>query len=123
MNQQLRGIATVLVTLALLGSGSCSKPSGNSTNTNVDYWTCSMHPSVRSKAPGKCPICSMELVPVMKTDKGQKQPSDQSAEKMGMSPEEHAKMKGKKDGMKGMEGMPGMGEDKEKAKEEQPSEF
>jgi Cu(I)/Ag(I) efflux system membrane fusion protein len=28
------------------------------------YYTCTMHPSVKSKTPGKCPICSMDLVPV-----------------------------------------------------------
>jgi Cu(I)/Ag(I) efflux system membrane fusion protein len=27
-------------------------------------WTCSMHPQIRSDKPGKCPICSMDLVPV-----------------------------------------------------------
>jgi len=30
------------------------------------YWTCAMHPSVRSDKPGKCPICGMELIPVEK---------------------------------------------------------
>ena len=35
-------------------------------DSNIDYWTCTMHPSVREKEPGKCPICSMDLVPVMK---------------------------------------------------------
>ncbi len=30
------------------------------------YWTCGMHPSVRAEDPGKCPICNMDLVPVMK---------------------------------------------------------
>lgn len=30
----------------------------------VAYWTCSMHPSVRSNEPGTCPICSMNLTPV-----------------------------------------------------------
>jgi len=34
--------------------------------TDVDYYTCTMHPSVRSPMPGQCPICSMELVPVKK---------------------------------------------------------
>jgi len=29
-------------------------------------WTCSMHPQVRRDAPGRCPICGMELVPVAK---------------------------------------------------------
>jgi RND family efflux transporter MFP subunit len=34
---------------------------------NVDYYTCTMHPSVRSQKPGdQCPICGMDLVPVFK---------------------------------------------------------
>jgi membrane fusion protein, copper/silver efflux system len=34
---------------------------------DVDYYTCTMHPSVRSQDPdGKCPICGMNLVPVKK---------------------------------------------------------
>jgi len=32
----------------------------------IDYWTCAMHPSVKMKEPGNCPICGMELIPVMK---------------------------------------------------------
>jgi Cu(I)/Ag(I) efflux system membrane fusion protein len=31
---------------------------------NVSYWTCSMHPEVRSETEGNCPICSMILIPV-----------------------------------------------------------
>lgn len=27
-------------------------------------WTCSMHPQIRRDAPGKCPLCGMDLVPV-----------------------------------------------------------
>ena len=30
----------------------------------VAYWTCPMHPSVRSEDPGQCPICGMDLTPV-----------------------------------------------------------
>ncbi|MCK5351654.1 efflux RND transporter periplasmic adaptor subunit, partial [bacterium] len=33
---------------------------------DIEYWTCTMHPSVRMKDPGTCPICAMDLVPVMK---------------------------------------------------------
>jgi membrane fusion protein, copper/silver efflux system len=45
----------------------CSKRGGaGGRDSNIDYWTCTMHPSVREKRPGKCPICSMDLVPVMK---------------------------------------------------------
>jgi multidrug efflux pump subunit AcrA (membrane-fusion protein) len=32
----------------------------------IDYWTCAMHPSVKMKEPGSCPICGMELIPVPK---------------------------------------------------------
>jgi len=31
----------------------------------IKYWTCSMHPQIRQPKPGKCPICAMDLIPVM----------------------------------------------------------
>jgi Cu(I)/Ag(I) efflux system membrane fusion protein len=59
----------VILSLAVgsLLLSSCSKPAANTVaSADVDYWTCTMHPSVHSKTPGKCPICSMDLVPVKK---------------------------------------------------------
>lgn len=35
-------------------------------NGEIEYWTCAMHPSVKMKESGNCPICGMELTPVMK---------------------------------------------------------
>ena len=32
----------------------------------IDHYTCSMHPSVKEAAPGTCPICGMDLIPVTK---------------------------------------------------------
>ena len=29
-----------------------------------EVWTCAMHPQIRLPKPGRCPICSMELIPV-----------------------------------------------------------
>ena len=29
------------------------------------WWTCSMHPQIRQPKPGKCPICFMDLIPVV----------------------------------------------------------
>jgi len=57
-----------------------------------------MHPSVHSKTPGKCPICSMDLVPVTKRGggdaKSQASPQMQNVKGGGQ--------------MKDMPGMPGM---------------
>ena len=75
MNTKSFFYATLLVfgTVLILGSAGCSKAPQVATTAaakNVDYWTCTMHPSVHSKTPGKCPICSMDLVPVMKKGAG-----------------------------------------------------
>jgi len=60
----------------------CSKPAGKAAaEADVDYYTCTMHPSVHSKDPGKCPICSMDLVPVKKSTTENKAGSNQSAAK------------------------------------------
>lgn len=29
----------------------------------IEYWTCTMHPSIHEAGPGDCPICGMKLVP------------------------------------------------------------
>jgi membrane fusion protein, copper/silver efflux system len=91
-------IIPLMALLTLLGTASCSKGPTAKENSNIDYWTCTMHPSVHSKDPGKCPICSMDLVPVLKKGGGE---------------------------MKGMAGMPGMSGMKEGEMKggEKPSEF
>jgi Cu(I)/Ag(I) efflux system membrane fusion protein len=30
----------------------------------IEEWTCSMHPQIRQKEAGKCPLCGMDLIPV-----------------------------------------------------------
>jgi membrane fusion protein, copper/silver efflux system len=30
-------------------------------------WTCSMHPQIRMQQPGKCPICGMDLIPLVQS--------------------------------------------------------
>src|ERR1700738_2367990 len=60
-------VKVILTLVVIVGISSCTKPGGTTVaDSNVDYYTCTMHPSVRSKTPGKCPICSMDLVPVLK---------------------------------------------------------
>src|SRR5438093_985632 len=66
MNRSAALPSLLLATLLLVLSG-CVKKSGGSKPPDVDYYTCTMHPSVKSQDPnGKCPICSMDLVPVKK---------------------------------------------------------
>jgi len=64
----LKIAALITLVLLLFGAASCTRRGGSERPSNVDYYTCTMHPSVREKEPGKCPICSMDLVPVMKGD-------------------------------------------------------
>jgi len=33
----------------------------------VKIWTCSMHPQIRMEQPGKCPICGMDLIPLVQS--------------------------------------------------------
>jgi RND family efflux transporter MFP subunit len=71
-----RGSATVRYSLttgskgltpvdALAGGGPAGAPGSRG---DIAYYTCSMHPAVRQKAPGQCPICGMDLVPVRRDE-------------------------------------------------------
>src|SRR5438105_2735965 len=99
----MRKIALLLTLVALLfGPTSCSKEGATGKPNNIDYYTCTMHPSVHSKDPGKCPICSMDLVPVMKKESGEATPHPEGEEIKG------GEKKGASGEMQGMPGMPGM---------------
>jgi Cu(I)/Ag(I) efflux system membrane fusion protein len=64
-----RGLFLVLASAILLVSSSCSRSGREVKPADVDYYTCSMHPSVKKYSPtDKCPICSMDLTPVKKRD-------------------------------------------------------
>src|SRR5713101_5369650 len=94
---------TLLMTLValLLGAASCTKKGASGKPSNVDYYTCTMHPSVKSQNPnGKCPICSMDLVPVLKKSGGETKPA--------ASPQMQETKGGQMQGMSGMQGMQGM---------------
>ena len=105
--------AIALLLVAFLPA--CSKHDGaGGMKSSIDYWTCTMHPSVHAKDPGKCPICSMDLVPVMKRD-ADSGASPATREQAANSPAE------KKSGE--MEGMPGMSGGARDVASETPSEF
>jgi Cu(I)/Ag(I) efflux system membrane fusion protein len=100
---------TILIALValLFGAASCTKRSASGKPSNVDYYTCTIHPSVKSQDPkGKCPICSMDLVPVMKKA-GSEATAETSPQMQGMKGGRE-KQGGQMQGMEGMAGMPGM---------------
>ena len=77
----MRRIASRLVAVVLVGTGmaggyalraAMAPESGRTTvqipaangQKQAQVYTCSMHPQIRQPAPGLCPICGMELIPV-----------------------------------------------------------
>lgn len=72
---------------ALFLLSGCGKGDSTKTEGNVDYYTCSMHPSVHASKPGNCPICGMTLIPVLKRNMGSATPAEDAAHDMpGMAP-------------------------------------
>lgn len=68
-------IIFIFISVALI-FGSCKNKHENHTELeNSEYYTCPMHPSVKSNSPGACPICGMALIKVeqkAKTHEGHK---------------------------------------------------
>ena len=61
-------LAILVVGLAvgylMRGTGGGNGPEGTHVHSDAAEYTCSMHPQIRQPAPGKCPLCGMDLIPV-----------------------------------------------------------
>src|SRR5688572_18446591 len=58
----LRLLNIIVISFLIIG---CQQKTENQTgNSNTFYYTCPMHPSVTSNAPGVCPVCNMTLIKV-----------------------------------------------------------
>ncbi len=109
-----RAVCVTLFGAALLFLAASCRNEFAGKAADVDYYTCTMHPSVKKQNPtDKCPICSMDLEPVKKKsakttghDHGQ---TKGDADSLALSAEKQEKM------------IPGQGEKKES--EELPTEF
>ena len=58
-------VGLVLGALLFRGGGSNGQGQAQGAAADTEY-TCSMHPQIRQQEPGKCPLCGMDLIPVMK---------------------------------------------------------
>jgi len=76
-NKYLRGgllIASGLLLGWIFFHNSASEKAGTTAEVSDhaaeghDVWTCSMHPQIRKDEPGDCPICGMDLIPLLKSD-------------------------------------------------------
>jgi hypothetical protein len=65
--QALAGLSLLALTACSRSATTPDKPAAG-----VAYYTCSMHASVHSPVPGKCPICGMDLIPVPLGNNGTK---------------------------------------------------
>jgi Cu(I)/Ag(I) efflux system membrane fusion protein len=106
-------MTTVVAAMTLTGFvASCARSDDNGKPADVDYYTCTMHPSVKKQGPkDKCPICAMDLVPVKRKDVlagSAHEPTTGDVQSVGLSAEDRAKR----------HAGPGT-----KEKEEQPTEF
>ena len=82
MKQKIIIIAVTLIAGVFLGwvlfHPSQKKEDKHDHSTEVaqgTIWTCSMHPQIRMEQPGKCPICGMELIPLVKSSTATIDPS------------------------------------------------
>lgn len=65
-DQKMLTVTQWQVTPETKGVKYVSGESGGSGEGEIEYYTCTMHPSVKEKEPGTCPICAMDLTPVYK---------------------------------------------------------
>ena len=62
-------IVFVLIAALVAGLWSAGNGSGHTTSSGrIKYYQDSMHPSVKSDKPGRCPICGMDLSPIYEGD-------------------------------------------------------
>src|SRR5437763_5827967 len=87
-NFWLRLLSLILLCGSVLWTTSCSKGGAGGKPADVDYYTCTMHPSVKKQNPtDKCPICSMDLVPVKKKSDSAAVAHGEHASHAGHAPE------------------------------------
>ena len=79
-NQYVRGGLFIAIGLfigwAVFHSSEKAEESHNHSaeEKKAEIWTCSMHPQIRMDKPGKCPICAMDLIPLIQSGTSEMDP-------------------------------------------------
>ncbi len=72
MKMKMKRNLIALLLLVMGGVSACKSEKKDKNHVHQqgtsEYYTCSMHPQVHEEEPGKCPICGMELVKVVKNE-------------------------------------------------------
>ncbi len=63
-------VLLLIASALIIGFASCNQKKTPVQNTGT-FYTCSMHPQIMEPHPGKCPICSMNLIAVQKNTMAQ----------------------------------------------------
>ncbi|WP_445735930.1 efflux RND transporter periplasmic adaptor subunit [Mariniflexile sp.] len=72
------GILIIGIIVGIVFSGDGSKKAHDESGHEfvqdpvTQLWTCAMHPQIKMKEPGNCPICGMELIPLKGNDTTEK---------------------------------------------------
>jgi len=69
-------LVTAFLTPSLTGCKGHTDHNDAEKHGEDQIWTCPMHPSIRSKKPGSCPICGMDLIPAGPTQPSPKNKTD-----------------------------------------------
>ena len=63
-------IIVLIISVVLMFCSCKNKQENHTENIDKEYYTCPMHPSVKSNSPGACPVCGMALIKVQQKEKG-----------------------------------------------------
>ena len=63
-------IAAFTIGFLLRGESAQHQDAASATTQAATTWTCSMHPQIHLPNPGQCPICGMDLIPLVKQESG-----------------------------------------------------
>ncbi|WP_276347981.1 efflux RND transporter periplasmic adaptor subunit [Daejeonella sp. JGW-45] len=69
MKRILKGSFPIVVLFAILLLSACKGKNKQAETTEATKYTCPMHPQIVKDAPGSCPICGMDLVPMNSSGK------------------------------------------------------